>query len=291
MCIKKAAVESKKTSICSGIGGFLERSDCISAVGRQDTPIQETFSKPVINQASLNATATPAVAPARTLSTIFSDILSSLTRANDAARANPDSTYTADGFFQRLAVREGVTLYAFSEYQVAPGTTITAQGVGFTKTGNTVHIGDTSVSGIESADGTILTFTVPGMNDGQYEGWIENAKGSSRKTTQKVYLMVTDSPAPHPVITRVSPSMPAAEDTLTFYGENLGSSIMVISTLGVKEGISANGGSFSLRLSDLPYFSKMKNAKGMQGMKASFFIHVQNENGVTRQPFSFDVQF
>ncbi|HEY0907752.1 MAG TPA: IPT/TIG domain-containing protein [Candidatus Paceibacterota bacterium] len=292
-------MDSGKMSVCSGIGGFLERSDCVSSVGKQDKPIQEAYSKPVVNQTSLAATSTASyilpsgasTAGGRTIASIFSDVLSLITRTSDSSRSNIDSAYTAEGFNQRYAAAFGLKLYTFSEYQVAPGTTLTAQGAGFSKTGNTVHIGGSSVSGLDSSDGFTLTFTVPSMNNGTYEAWVENEKGSSRNDAQRVMLMITSSPAPRPIIQSVSPQYPSASDTLTFYGDNFSSSITVITTMGVRQNVPANGGSFTLKLSDLPYFSQARNAEAVKGQKVSFFIQVQNENGVTRQPFVFDIQF
>ncbi|MEN9621605.1 MAG: hypothetical protein RLZZ67_39 [Candidatus Parcubacteria bacterium] len=298
-CVKKVAVENKKPALCSGIQSTLNKVDCISSVGRVEKPTTEIFSKPTVNQDALktdsfsnNQLISPRVSTSSAqASSWFNNLLEDMKQSAADTRANPDPNYTADGFYQRLAASQGITLYAFSEYQVAPGTTITAQGVGFTKTGNTLYLGTYSISGLESSDGTTVSFTVPSLNVGTYEGWVENTNGSSRKEDRKVMLMITNSPTPKPVIRSISPALPSDADTVTFSGENFSSMVNVATTFGNKEAVSATGGTFTLKPSDLTFYDKVKNAPGIKGSKVSFFIYVYNENGVSGQPFTFDIQF
>lgn len=290
-CIKKTAVTEKNTVLCSAISGALERSDCVSSVGRVDNPTKIVFTEPTVNKTALTATTTTVAKTGTPLSTVFTDMLDRIKKTVSDTNNNPDSRFTAEGFYERLATHTGLNLYAFSEYQVAPGSVITAQGTGFTKTGNTLYLGTYSLSGLESADGSTLSFTVPSLNKGTYEGWIENTNGSSKKDDRKIMLMITNSPTPKPVIHSVSPKVPLSTDTVIFSGENFSSSVNVMTTFGAKESVSASGGSFALKVSDLPFYEKVKTAPGVAGTLVSFFIYVYNENGVSGKPFTFDIQF
>jgi hypothetical protein len=64
---------------------------------------------------------------------------------------------------------------------VQPGDFVTLRGSGFTSTGNTVHIGETSVKDLRSADGSIR-FAVPHVASSGFQTFpvfVSNAKGVS----------------------------------------------------------------------------------------------------------------
>ncbi len=76
------------------------------------------------------------------------------------------------------------------------GNTMNIRGVGFTKTGNDIHIGDKQVSNVDSKeDGTVLTFKIPGGKDlatGTYQMYIKNSRGTSNSTE----IRIVDADAP-----------------------------------------------------------------------------------------------
>ncbi|MBI5134577.1 MAG: hypothetical protein HZA81_04335 [Candidatus Taylorbacteria bacterium] len=291
-CVKKAAVKAQNQSLCAAILGTLGQTDCRNAVLRTEDKIADI---------SMDATvrydfefAEPVVAPAEPVDTISTRLAEAFEKAADAvreARQNPDPRYTADGFIARFSSSSPM-LYSFSRSQALPGTELVAQGLGFTKTGNEIHIGNYAVSGLASADGMTIRFTLPGsMEYGTYDTWVTNERGSSRNMSQPIRLTITDSPLSPPTITGISPSVPTLSDTVTVYGSNLRGALGIYTSLGVLENVYAGDSSLTFKISDFPMIEKIKDIKGVKGNLVAVTLIVGTPQGYNQEPFLFNVQF
>ncbi len=291
-CIKNIAVENKKVSLCGGIQNVLNKSDCVSSVGRTEKPVQEVFVKPVINTEAIVSKPITGTTTVNTLSSRFNAALNSLRNAVKNAQENPDSRYTAEGFFERLGSSGGLALYAFSEFQVQPGATVIAQGVGFTKTDNTLYVNGFGVPGLQSADGFTLEFTLPqGVPLGRQEVWVTNANGTSRLATRPVYITVTNNPVARPVITSVSPTTPTVNDRVTLTGSNLGSMVSILTSLGMTDKMQSTDTTVSFNISDLNAVSKIKDLDSVKGKLIPVQVVVGAPQGYNKDTFVFNVQF
>ncbi len=295
-CIKQKAVETKKAVLCDAISDSFSRNDCATSVTHgAETP------KPVFQQAVASydfgtipesSSTAPLVQSASGLSSQISQMLLDLASSTKYALEHPDPRYTVQGFYERLQNSPNISLFGFSDYQVVPGSSLVAQGLGFAATDNTIHIGNQEISGLSSADGMTMSFVLPSTTPlGSYEIWVTNAKGTSRKSDRPIKVLVTNNPAPRPVISSVSPANPTIDDIITLSGSNLSGVTDVMSSLGPLKGVQSTPSTVAFRISDLPMASRIKDMSFIKGKKLALSVVVVSPQGYNKDAFKFDVQF
>lgn len=278
-CVVKKAVESKKTELCSLVVGSLAQSACV-----RDTSPSVTVSKPIVNQSY------------ETFLRSFSDtkpvgvsvgIISSTTQAPLFSTPQIDSRFSVEGLTDRFKGAP-LVLFSISPYQVLPGGLVTLQGTGFDGV-NDIHASGYSFS-TTSTDGFTLSFPAP-ASPGEYDVWVTNSKGSSQVVGRMMRLIVTTSPAPLPVITSVTPNPAKIDDTITISGTGFSSSNNVSTSLGIMENVASSGNAISLRLSDFSLTSQIREIPYMKDRKTAILIYIQSDGGLSKDAYSFDVQF
>lgn len=103
-------------------------------------------------------------------------------------------------------------------YSVPQGGTLVIFGGGFTKTGNTVLLGNTPNGGLSSESGGDIRMTIP-LNSptGKFSVKVQNSKGTSNES----FVVVTLPKALAPVITSVTPkTVVNIGGTVTVFGEH-----------------------------------------------------------------------
>lgn len=284
-CITKLAEKTEDTSVCSLVEGSLARAACFrgslsSPVTTSASPTQNAYES-FVRSYQTQASASSAVEPGPVSS---SEGLSSFVR--ELSQEEKDKT-SIEGFYKRSANETPLTLYAIQPYQNRPGSIAKVQGWGFALDAtNTLYVGSTAVSGLASADGMTLEFTVPSVSSGTYEVYVSNARGSSRVAERPIYMVVTTNPVAAPRITSVSPANPVATDTITLSGENLMGLKGVYTTLG-----PSKNASLSFKISDLEYSKLVLEDPSVKGMKIPLYVYVLAEGGLNSEPFIFDVQY
>ncbi len=104
-------------------------------------------------------------------------------------------------------------------------------------------------------------------------------------------ITVTDTPAPLPVVTSISPILPSFSDTVTVSGSGFSVSNTVSTSLGPLLGVSSNGSSMQFRIADLPIAPLIKDVPQVKGTKIPVQMYVQSDGGITKDVFTFEVQF
>jgi len=171
-------------------------------------------------------------------------------------------------------------LFQASPFEVAPGSTTTLTGTNFL-TDNTVSVGGTEVANVLSGNGSDLVVTIPTSTPaGPTKISVDNSN--------PIYLMVTLSPQPGPVITSVSPTIVTSlSQPITISGSGFTpSSNIIYSPFGTISSVpSVNGTSVSFTLSQLPNISELvavgqrMTQLNLQTEGVSIVIGVVNENG------------
>lgn len=88
-------------------------------------------------------------------------------------------------------------LTSLSVTTAPPGAPVTVYGTGFEPT-NTVYVGGTTLSNIQSPDGSQLTFTVPGNANGSVSVSVGNARGTSNALTLTTGINYPTQPPYYP---------------------------------------------------------------------------------------------
>jgi hypothetical protein len=167
-----------------------------------------------------------------------------------------------------------------SPFEVVPGSTTTLTGTNFLAY-NTVFVGGIAVPNVVSEDGTDLLVTIPASTPaGPTKISVDNSNS--------VYLMVTSSPEPGPIITSVSPNViTSLNQPIIISGSGFTpSSNIIYSPFGTISSVpSAGGTSISFTLSQLPNISELVaveqeiSQQQLQTEGVSVVIGVVNENG------------
>lgn len=189
-----------------------------------------------------------------------------------------------------------VRLYTTSEYQIAPGKTLELEGEGFTPTSNTIHFGDNySVSNLSSdAEGSKISLIVPkDLRLGEYNIWITNNNGTTKRDDLRIFLLITNNPAERPIVSKVSPSPVAYDGEMTLEGSNftsIGNSIY--SSFGNIPSISSSDGkTLKFKISSLSEIHRLKeNENLIKGKILDGYLYVENNNGISKTPMIFSVK-
>ena len=297
-CIKKVAVETKKTSVCAAILGTLGQTDCKNSVNNgEQTPVN-VYQNSVTNYTFTFNPVTVSIATSsvgafsNSLANQFSDVLGKFTDAVKSALDNPDPQYTVEGLYDRIKTLAPLALYAFSEYQAKPGSSLVAQGSGFATTGNTLHIGSYEISGLGSDDGMTMSFTLPqNISVGTYKAWVTNSRGSTQDKAKPIQFVVTNNPLPRPTITSASPEKPTINDTVTLIGTNFTGALAVLTSLGMTTNVRATDVSLSFKVSDLSAVSKVKDISSVKGTIVPVSVVVGTPQGYNKDTFTINIQF
>jgi hypothetical protein len=291
-CISDIALEKKDSSLCSYVQGQYSQAQCKERVINPKSQIINT--QVVETKVSPLNLFTP---PSSTLAPIIftnSDVLNKISvyQTELEEQARNDDRFTAAGFYKRMQESASLSLFSFSEYQIKPGATLVANGIGFAKSGNIIHIGNYEINNLSSVDGVTISFTLPTDAPlGNHEAWVTNNKGTSKKDNQPIRVVITDNPAPRPIIKSVSPMKPSIRDSVTLYGENLSGVIGLYTSLGVLQGLSSTDSSVSFKVSDFEMVSKIKDADFVKGNVVQVYVIVATDKGFNKDMFVFDVQF
>lgn len=175
-----------------------------------------------------------------------------------------------------------VFLFRATPFEVRPGDSLTLDGSGFSKTLNKIYFNGSELITATSADGTKLMVRVPeNLTEGEYRLSVSNVLGSSDNPDIKIAIKVTSNPQQGPTITSAS----IAGDTVTLVGAGFTSSNKLFTTLGDSSSpISSNGTTLTFRITDLSRYNRIKTlTKGKY--QASLWIYVQNEHGISANPY------
>jgi len=174
-----------------------------------------------------------------------------------------------------------------SAYEGLPGVTVTLSGLGFTRTGNTVHLGNRALSDISSVSGTSIVFTIPDdMPKGKHSLFVSNTKGTSNEN----FFVVAGSLQQNPVIESSAPAegLYGTEVTITgsgftTTGNDVYTSFDIITNLPSPDGKT-------LKFSVLPFPEIPELQVGVnlgQGIEWPVWFYVVNENGISETSSKF----
>jgi len=278
-CVTKTAITKKDASLCTMVSGSLAQSVCLRYVAGS-----VTLNIPVQNQ-SYDAflRSNSSVLP----SAIQNSVVSSSNTYLSSFLTQTDDSLTTNGFIKRLR-KSSLVLFGISPYQIEPGGIVTLQGTGFSET-NEVHVGGYMITAT-SDDGFSLSFPAP-SSLGEYDVWITNANGSSQISERPMKIVVTTNPTPLPTVVSVSPNPAEYGDTITVTGNNFSNKNIVSTSLGVMENVTSSGGTISIRLSDISFASQIKDIPYMKGRRTPILLYIKSDGGVSKEAYSFDVQF
>jgi len=180
-----------------------------------------------------------------------------------------------------------VFLFRALPYEVRPGENLVLEGSGFSKGSNKIYFNGTESATATSTNGTSMNLTVPGsLVAGEYKISISNILGSSENASIPIYVKVTNNPQPAPLIERVAIS----GDVVTVMGKNFSPVNTVITTLGNSTvSITSDGTALSFRLNELSQYVQVKKSLKTNKYKFSLWIFVQNEHGISKDPYKLDM--
>lgn len=302
-----AGPQSAVDAACSEASLSFERDGCVSELAQkeQDKTVCDAISSALAREACRRDVDAAVSAPAKAapVSAYVALLDSFSAQQGKTARATtttsvstglsiptlPDEKSLQAEFMSDFKTKAPLAVYAPSKYQATPGESIKIYGSGFESSGNVLNIGSFQTS-VDSADGATLSAQAPGAV-GEYEIWVTNSKGSSRVASRPIKLTVTNSPQALPEIESASPSLVPVDGTVVLSGKNFGSSVNLLTSLGILMNVPSDGTHVSLALSSLPYISYAKATPELKGKKVSVMVNLQTSAGATEKIFQFDVQF
>lgn len=137
-------------------------------------------------------------------------------------------------------IPEQIVVSGFSNFYVLPGEKITIQGSGFSKSSNSVRIGEIVVENVKRNSLGFLELTIPEIDPGVYEVSVKNGKAES--FTWDLVVLFEE---PHtPVIENFEPKTISYGDTVTIVGKHFTQTGNVIFTDGfqIRDLASSNDG-------------------------------------------------
>ncbi|HEX9609124.1 MAG TPA: IPT/TIG domain-containing protein [Candidatus Paceibacterota bacterium] len=169
-----------------------------------------------------------------------------------------------------------------SRYDGPRGTTVSISGFGFTKTENTVHLGDTTIENIPSRSGTSISFAIPEDAPlGKHALYATNAKGTSNKN---LLFVVTDPSVPGPRITLVAPESGFYGEKVTISGSGFtkeGNDVYT-SYGAVMSVASPDGTTLMFQVLPHPENPLLEVGKDLgQGIEWPIWLYVVNDRGIS----------
>ena len=179
-----------------------------------------------------------------------------------------------------------VMLFRATPYEVRPGENLSLEGSGFSKTVNKVYLNEVEIGSATSTLGAKLSIKVPSnFPEGSYKISVGNVLGSSENPKFPVSIKVTSSPQPPPVVERAT----LTSETVTLLGQGFGPTNTIVTNLGTASSPSSLGTTLSFRLSDLAQYNQLKKSLIKKGYQISLWVYVQNEHGVSQDPYKIDI--
>lgn len=172
-----------------------------------------------------------------------------------------------------------------SSYYGPRGSKLTLAGNGFTKTKNTLHLGQNfSISDIPSNNGTSLTVSIPDNAPyGKHNIWIENGNG---KSLNESFYVVTKEGTSVPTITSVTPESGLYGETVTVRGANFapkGNEILTNYHI-IKDVVSPDGTTLTFSVTPFPDIPQLQVGVDLKrGIEAAMTFYIVNENGVSNK--------
>lgn len=203
---------------------------------------------------------------------------------------------SSEAFSSAESSKPVVRLYTTSEYQIAPGKDLVLEGEGFTPTLNVVHFGDNySVSSLNAdAEDLKISLVIPkDIRLGEYDIWVSNNNGTSKRDDLKIFLLITNNPAERPIVDKVSPSPVAYDGEITLTGSNFASNgNNIYSSFGNLSGVSSpDGKTLKFKVSSLSEIHKLKeNENLIKGKILDGYLYIENNNGISKTPMIFSVK-
>jgi len=181
-----------------------------------------------------------------------------------------------------------------SSYYGPRGSKLTLAGSGFTKTKNTLHLGQNyTISDIPSSSGTSLTVTIPDDAPyGKHAIWIENANG---KSINEKFYVITKEGTSVPTITSVTPEKGLYGEQITVRGTNFapkGNEILTNYHI-IKDVSSPDGTTLTFSVTPFPDIPQLQVGVDLKrGIEAVMTFYVVNENGVSdkEKPGKFTIK-
>lgn len=282
-CITKTAVSSKNSTFCTLVVGSLAQNACVREV---ESPT--TLVAPVVNQSYESFIRSSISGNSGIISPLVTTTSNTGANTFSEVSIKGDPRLTEEAFNERFKNDAPLALFGVSAYQVRPGDAMTLSGTGFLDK-NEIHFDGTILSG-NSSDGFTIATNAPGQM-GVYEVWVTNTKGSSRSLERPMRITVTDNPAPLPLVSSISPAIPSVTDVVIVTGSGFSTSNTISTSLGPLLGVSSNGSSMQFKMSDFPITPLIKDLKEIKGKKIPVQMYVQSDGGITKEVFSFEVQF
>lgn len=179
-----------------------------------------------------------------------------------------------------------IMLFRAFPFEVRAGDLITLDGSGFSKTANQISFNSGHSVIATSTDGMTLEVPVPAnLTLGEYKLSVSNILGSSDNSDTSVIIRVTSNPQLGPTIEGAS----IAGDMVTLTGKGFTSANNLITTLGNSSSpISSSGNTLTFRISDLSMYGEIKKFT-LGNYQAAFWIYVENEHGVNKEPYKLDI--
>ena len=160
------------------------------------------------------------------------------------------------------------------------GSNLSLLGIGF-EANNIIYFNDTPFSGVPSASGNIISFTIPQtIAPGVYDVEVGNSKGQTQ--TNNFFVVTADNALP-PEITSVSPEKVSIGNEVTISGKNFTTTgNQVHSSIGVFSDLNSDDGK-TIRFivsapASVPQFQQVFSGTGLE---VKIFMTVVNANGVS----------
>lgn len=180
-----------------------------------------------------------------------------------------------------------IFVFRATPFEVRPGGSITIDGSGFSRTLNKVYFNGISSVTATSSNGTTLMLNVPtNLSVGEYKISVVNVLGTSANAKIPVVIKVTNTPQQGPTIISASVS----GDMVTLVGEGFTSLNTIITTLGnSSKTLPANGKTLTFPVTDLAFYSRVKQSFLGRKYQVALWIYVQNEHGINKDPYRLDI--
>tara|TARA_Y100001958_G_C21203505_1_gene529837 strand:- start:658 stop:1626 length:969 start_codon:yes stop_codon:yes gene_type:complete len=185
-----------------------------------------------------------------------------------------------DGFSVLLPETDDLILAYPSSYEGDQGDRLSLHGFGFGKR-NTVYFNDEAIEGVESKNGTMVSFDVPYLPYGLYED-IEIHNGKE-KTESDLFFVIKKDSTVSPKIESVVPAEIYYGDEVTITGTGFLSENQVRTSYGIIKGVeSQDGETLSFEVRPYPETEGIEEGVDMgQGVEWPISVTIINDNGVS----------
>ncbi|MBI2674009.1 MAG: peptidoglycan-binding protein [Candidatus Zambryskibacteria bacterium] len=179
-----------------------------------------------------------------------------------------------------------VMLFRAFPFEVRPGDVISLDGSGFSKTLNKIYFNGGNPVIATSTDGITLDVPVPlTLSESEYRLAVSNVLGFSNNPDIAVVIKVTNNPQAEPAIESAS----IAGDVVTLVGTGFTSANNLITTFGNSpRSITASDGTITFHITELSMYNEIRKFT-FGNYQTVFWIYVQNEHGVNKEPYKLEI--